>query len=60
MKRKIRNCSTCLRDRPTHFMSYDWGEWRCKTIYESETDEEKENAIKCHKIDEENFIEYGA
>lgn len=49
---KIRNCSTCLRNRPTHLMSYYWGEWTCKTIFEAKTDEEKENAKICFEIDE--------
>ena len=54
-KMKIRNCSTCLRNRPTHLMVYEWGEWVCKTMYEAKTDEEKENAKICHEIDEIHF-----
>ena len=53
---KIRNCSTCLRDRPTHLMVYEWGEWVCKTVYEAKTDEEKENSKICHKIDEISWL----
>lgn len=53
MTTKIRNCSICLRNLSTRLLSFDWGEWTCKTIYEATTDEEKKNAKICHKIDSE-------
>ena len=54
---KIRNCCICLRDLSTRLMVYDWGEWTCKTIFESKTEEEKKNAKICHEIDGVHFKE---